>query len=73
MALTAAGLKSAIVAQMNSASATGTTDQGVAGSAQRDAFAGAIATAVIDYLKSNTVVTGTCPSGGGPLAAGLIT
>jgi hypothetical protein len=37
-----------------------------------DKIAGAIAKAVIDELKA-AIVTGTCPSGGGPLTQGKIT
>jgi hypothetical protein len=45
--------------------------------AQQTAFANAvsegIANGLIPYLLTNTIVVGTCPSGGGPLAAGLLT
>lgn len=75
MALSASGLSSAIVAQLNSQSPTGTEQGGTTGAAERKKFADAIATAVVDYLKANTVVTGTCPAGtaGGPLADGKVT
>lgn len=35
----------------------------------------AVASAMIDYFKSNAVITGTCPSGtaGGPLIDGRLT
>jgi len=45
--------------------------------AQQTAFADAvsegIANGLIPYLILNTIVVGTCPTGGGPLAAGLLT
>lgn len=49
MALTAAGLKAAIVAQLGSAD----------DAAKRDAFALALATAIINYLTANALVTVT--------------
>jgi len=45
--------------------------------AQQEAFANAvsegIANGLIPYLLTNTIVVGTCPSGGGPLSGGLLT
>ena len=29
--------------------------------------------ALIDYIKANATVTGTCPAGGGPLTLGRVT
>ena len=36
-------------------------------------IADAVAKAVVSHLQSMALVVGTCPSGGGPLAAGMIT
>lgn len=47
MALSAAGLKAAIIAQLGSAD----------DSAKRDAFALALATAIVNYLVANAVVS----------------
>lgn len=71
MAITAAGLKSAIESEMDS-------KLGEAEDADtREAFAEAIATAIINYLKANTVVTGqtvtSAAAGTWPLAAGTLT
>lgn len=49
MTMTAAGLQAAIVGQLGSAD----------DSAKRDAFALALATAIINYLKSNALVSVT--------------
>ena len=71
MALSAAGLQSAIETELdNSIGAAEDTDA-------REAFAEAIAKAVIDYLKANAVPTGqtvtTAASGTWPLTTGALT
>lgn len=40
---------------------------------QRKKVAQAIATAVVNHLKTSAVVQGVCPTGGGPLGVGKIT
>ena len=39
----------------------------------RQKFADALAAAIVSHLTSDAVVTGTCPSNGGPLTSGRIT
>lgn len=74
MPLSAAALSAVLVGELDSRSPIGSTDdEAFNGAAERQEFCDAIASAVIDYLKANTLVTGVCPSGGGPLASGLIT
>lgn len=57
MALTAAGLKTAIKAQMDSTYGAATEPD------SRDAFAEAMAAAIINYITANAVVTVTVVGG----------
>lgn len=68
MPLTVSGMSSAIKAQLDAQFPVGT-----GGATARQNFCDAIATGVVNYLKSDAVVTGVCPSGGGPLATGKVT
>jgi hypothetical protein len=58
--------KAALEAQLVDILSNPTTESNV------DAIAAAIATAVDTYVKAG-LVTGMCPSGGGPLTAGMVT
>lgn len=73
MPLLANGLSAAIKSELDSRNSAGSTDDGgFNGGTERQEFCDAIAAAVITYLKANATVTGVCPSGGGPLASGVI-
>jgi hypothetical protein len=65
MALDPTVLAAEIVTQM--------VGQGLLPGPQTVSLATAIANAVVDQLKTNAVVLGTCPAGGGPLTLGTIT
>ena len=71
MALSASGLANAIDAALNTRLPIPT--QRGASSADRTALATAIAEAVVTHITTNAVVTGVCPSMGGPLASGRVT
>jgi hypothetical protein len=68
MALTVSGMSAAIKAQLDAQFPVGT-----GGGPARQNFCDAVATGVVNYLTANAIVTGVCPSGGGPLATGKVT
>ena len=71
MALSASGLANAIDAALNSRLPIPAMRG--ASSTDRTALATAIAEAVVTHITTNAVVTGVCPSMGGPLASGRVT
>lgn len=56
MAMTTAGLKAAIISELNAIAPTVSAANGDSGATWRDAFASAVANAVINYLKANAEV-----------------
>lgn len=68
MPLTEASLKAAIKAALNDTEAAAKEELDA-----KDVLAAKLAKAIIDELKENAVVIGTCPPTGGPLTGGRIT
>jgi len=69
-------LQPAILAQIQATFPSDTNNPAFS-AAQQTAFATALATAIanviVPHIVANSLVVGTCPTGGGPLANGLVT
>lgn len=69
MALTVAGLKSAIIAEWDAIAPTNSAETGEDGAQMRDENADALAKAIVNYITANAVVnvttTTTCGAGAG--------
>ena len=70
MALSASTLATAIRDELDTEFPVGDRD---IDTENRRKFTEALAAAIVTHLTSDAVVTGTCPSNGGPLTSGRIT
>lgn len=66
MPMTPSGLSSAIAAQLES------MGDPLASSPTLADFCLKLATAIVEYIQASATVTGTAPSGGGPIADGKV-